>query len=73
MNWFNQKWPAGSWSFTEVLNLKAGVHWMVRVQTIEMGKMAHTMFLTPWVPQNHNPRQIRDKVRGHAILGDTRK
>ena len=46
---------------------------MLRVQTIETGKMAHTIFVTPWVPQNHIPRSIRYKVRGHAILGNTRK
>ena len=56
MNGFNQKTFAGSWSFTEVLNPETGAHWMVRVQTIGTGKMAHTMFIIPWVPQNHIPR-----------------
>ena len=30
-NGFYQKWFAGSWSFTEVLNPRMVVHWMVRV------------------------------------------
>ena len=29
---------------------------MVRVQTIETGKMAHTMFVTPWVPEKPYPK-----------------
>ena len=56
MNGFTRNRLAGSWSFTEVLNPKVGVHRVVRVQTIETGKMAHTMLLTPWVPQNHTAR-----------------
>ena len=56
MNGLDQKWFAGLWSFTESLQSKTVVHWMVRVETIETGKMGHRMIIAPWVSKNHIPR-----------------